>query len=118
MTQAELTAALPGLRRALGLGDEADGARLADALEAAEESILRYLNREKLPDCAQNLLVELAALKYLRGNGAEKKSVSYAEGQLSQSESYYAPAEFQEGETALLRTLAPYRRVRCREASE
>ena len=116
MTQAELTAALPGLRRALSLGDEAD-ARLADALEAAEEAILRYLNREKLPECAHSLLVELAALKYLRGTGADagQKSVSYAEGQLSQSESYYSPAEFQAGEAALLGTLAPYRQVRCRE---
>lgn len=46
MTQAELNAALAGLRRALGLGDEADTARLTDVLCAAEESILRYLNRE------------------------------------------------------------------------
>ena len=115
MMQAELTAALPGLRRALSLGDEADEARLADALEAAEETILRYLNREKLPECARSLLVELAALKYLRGTGADKKSASYAEGQLSQSESYYSPAEMQAGEAALLGTLAPYRRVRCRE---
>ena len=116
MTQAELNTALPGLSRALGLGDEADTARLADALCAAEESILRYLNREKLPDCAQSLLIELAALKYLRTDSiGARKSVSYAEGQLSQSESYYTPAELQEGEAALLRTLAPYRRVACRE---
>ena len=46
MTQAEYNAALSGLSRALGLGDEADTARLTDVLCAAEESILRYLNRE------------------------------------------------------------------------
>ena len=43
MTQAEYNAALSGLSRALGLGDEADTARLTDVLCAAEESILRYL---------------------------------------------------------------------------
>ena len=41
MTQAEYNAALSGLSRALGLGDEADTARLTDVLCAAEESILR-----------------------------------------------------------------------------
>ncbi len=66
MTQAEYNAALSGLSRALGLGDEADTARLTDVLCAAEESILRYLNREELPGCARSLLIELAALKYLR----------------------------------------------------
>ena len=118
MTQAELNAALAGLRRALGLGDEADTARLTDVLCAAEESILRYLNREKLPGCAQSLLIELAALKYLRTDSTgARKSASYTEGQLSQSESYYTSAEVLEGEAALLRTLAPYRRVACREGS-
>ena len=54
---------------------------------AAEESILRYLNREELPGCAQSLLIELAALKYLRTDSAgARKSASYTEGQLSQSE--------------------------------
>lgn len=48
MTQAEYNAALSGLSRALGLGDEADTARLTDVLCAAEESILRYLNRAML----------------------------------------------------------------------
>lgn len=116
MTQAEYNAALAGLSRALGLGDEADTARLTDVLCAAEESILRYLNREELPGCAQSLLVELAALKYLRTDSAgARKSASYTEGQLSQSESYYTSAEVLEGEAALLRTLAPYRRVACRE---
>ena len=43
--------------------------------------------------------------------------VSYTDGQLSQSESYYTSAEVLEGEAALLRTLAPYRRVACREGS-
>ena len=93
MTQAEYNAALSGLSRALGLGDEADTARLTDVLCAAEESILRYLNREELPGCARSLLIELAALKYLRTDCAEVL----------------------EGEAALLRTLAPYRRVACRE---
>ena len=114
MTQAEYNAALSGLSRALGLGDEADTARLTDVLCAAEESILRYLNREELPGCARSLLIELAALKYLRTDSAgARKSASYTEGQLSQS--YYTSAEVLEGEAALLRTLAPYRRVACRE---
>lgn len=118
MTQAEYNAALSGLSRALGLGDEADMARLTDVLCAAEESILRYLNREELPGCARSLLIELAALKYLRTDSAgARKSASYTEGQLSQSESYYTSAEVLEGEAALLRTLAPYRRVACREGS-
>ena len=83
-----------------------------------EESILRSLNREELPGCAQSLLIELAALKYLRTDSAgARKSASYTEGQLSQSESYYTSAEVLEGEAALLRTLAPYRRVACREGS-
>lgn len=117
MTQAFLEEALPRLRRSLGLGEEADDTRLEDALEAAEEEILRYLHQDQLPPCTDSLVVELAALKYLRGqNQAGVQEESYAEGQLSQSQRYYSPQEFEEGTQALLRTLAPYRRVGCKGA--
>lgn len=113
MTEELLTSALPGLRRALGLEEDDEG--LAVALELAEEEICRYLNRDSLPEGARCLLIELAALKYLRmGENRDKKSESYSEGQLSQSESYFTPEEFREGEEALLRALAPLRRVRCK----
>lgn len=49
MTQVVLEEALPRLRRALGLGEEVDDASLEDALKAAEEEILRYLNQDTLP---------------------------------------------------------------------
>lgn len=117
MMDAELlNIAQESLRRALGLAEDEGGtAALTEALAAAEEEICRYLNRDSLPKYAERLLVELAALKYLRtgGAGAGKKSESYSEGQLSQSESYLSPEELSAGEGALLRTLAPYRRVRC-----
>ena len=109
--------ALPRLRRSLGLGAEADEA-LADELEGAQEEILRYLNRPELPDYAQSLLVELAGLRYLQSRSGGRKGESYAEGQLSQSESYCTPGEFRAGADALLRTLAPYRRVGCKGAAE
>lgn len=115
-----LNTAQEKLRRALGLAEDGGGEEaLADALAAAEEEICRYLNRDGLPDYAGCLLVELAALKYLRRGEDRlgKKSESYSEGQLSQSESYLSPEELTAGETALLRTLAPYRRVKCREVS-
>ena len=108
------------LRRALGpAGVEGDEAGLRDALEAAAEEICRYLNRDSLPEYAGCLLVELAALKYLRAGQATagKKSESYSEGQISQSESYLAPEELAAGEAALLRALAPYRLVRCKEGT-
>lgn len=113
MTQAELISALPRLRRALGqLGEHTDDALLQDALETAQEKLLRYLNRDTLPGSAECLLIELAALCHLRNHpGYGRRSESYSEGQLSQSESYLTPEEFQEGEAALLRALAPYRQV-------
>lgn len=115
-----LNTAQEKLRRALGLAEDGGGEEaLADALEAAEEEICRYLNRDSLPEYAGCLLVELAALKYLRTGQDRlgKKSESYSEGQLSQSESYLSPEELAAGEAALLRTLAPYRRVKCREVA-
>ena len=117
MTQAVLEEALPRLRRALSLGAEVEDAALEDALRAAEEAILRYLNQDQLPGHTDSLLIELAALNYLRGqNCAGMQEESYAEGQLSQSQRYYSPQEFEEGAQALLRTLAPYRRVGCKGA--
>lgn len=121
MTEELLNTALPRLRRSLGLETaEGDADTLGELLERAEEDILRYLNREELPVYAGHLLVELACLKYLRAQTAAggKKSESYAEGQLSQSESYLSPEELSAGESALLRSLAPYRRVRCKGAAE
>lgn len=117
MTGEVLSIALPRLRRSLGLGAQADEL-LTAKLELAEEEILRYLNRDELPDCAQSLLVELAGLRYLQSQCGGKKGESYAEGQISQSESYYTPGEFREGVDALLRTLAPYRRVGCKGAAK
>lgn len=117
MTQVVLEEALPRLRRALGLGEEVDDASLEDALKAAEEEILRYLNQDTLPEHTDSLVIELAALKYLQGqNRAGVQEESYAEGQLSQSQRYYSPQEFEEETQALLRTLAPYRRVVCKGA--
>lgn len=117
MTQAALEEALPRLRRAMGLEQEADDAPLEDALRGAEETILRYLNQDQLPQHTDSLVIELAALNYLRcRHSAGVQEESYAEGQLSQSQRYYSPQEFEEGTQALLRTLAPYRRVGCKGA--
>ncbi len=114
MTEAELETALAVLRRSLGGAEDTADDVLTDALTAAEEEILRYLNRDELPTCADSLLIELAALRLLGGqSGAGTKSASYTEGQISQSESYFTPAELREGARALLDTLAPYRRVKC-----
>lgn len=117
MTREVLDTALPRLRRSLGLGEAGgDTDELAFFLAGAEEDILRYLNREALPECTAHLLVELAALKYQRARSAAglKKSESYSEGQISQSESYLSPGELRAGETALLQSLAPCRRVGCK----
>lgn len=116
MTAEQYTTALPRLRRSLGAGMEEEE-RLRDVLEAAEEEILRYLGEETLPEYALCLLVELAGLKYLQSGGG-KKSQSYTEGQLSQSESYYTPEEFREGTEALLRSLARRRKVQVRGAKQ
>ncbi len=114
MTQQEIESALPGLRRSLGLGEEAD-ALLTDALNAAAEEIERTLGFPYSAGFADCLLTELAALKYyaLGANAANVKSSSYSEGQLSQSTCYFTPQELQEGQQAILRSLAPFRRVRC-----
>lgn len=108
-----LNFALPRLRRSLGVGEECDGV-LSDKLELAEEEILRYLNRTELPEYAHSLLIELAGLRYLQQQSAGKKASAYAEGQISQSDTFYSAAEFSDGVDALLRTLAPYRRIKCR----
>ncbi|MBR1780545.1 MAG: hypothetical protein IJ751_03980 [Oscillospiraceae bacterium] len=115
MDQALKDIALPRLRRALGLTEGEDEQRLEDALAAAEEKICRYLLQSELPDAVDCLLVELAALVYLRtGERSALKSESYSEGQLSQSQSYLTAEELAQGEEALLRCLAPWRRVRCK----
>lgn len=116
MTAEQYATALPRLRRSLGVGMEEEE-RLRDVLEAAEEEILRYLGAQELPEYAVCLMVELAGLKYLQKNTGTK-SQSYSEGQLSQSESYYTPEEFREGTEALLRSLAPHRKVQVRGAKQ
>lgn len=117
MTAAVLEYALPRLRRSLGVGEEADEV-LTDRLESAEEEILRYLNREELPQFAMSLLVELAGLRYLQRQSGGKRATAYAEGQISQKEEYFDPESLTAGVDALLRTLAPYRRVKCREVEK
>lgn len=119
MTQELLEEALPRLRRALGLEAGADDSALEDALAAAEEQILRYLNREELPGRTGSLVVELAALKYRRGRSGEGvQEESYAEGQLSQSVRYLTGEDYAASERELLSALAPLRQVACKGAAE
>lgn len=114
MTAEMLEYTLPRLRRSLGVGDEAEEV-LIDRLEQAEEEILRYLNRTRLPDNTLGLVVELAGLRYLQQGQGSKKAAAYAEGQIRQREEFFDPVILAEGAQALLKSLAPYRRVRCRE---
>ena len=116
MTRHLLNEALTRLSVLLRLEDaDADTTLLTALLEQAESRVCCYLGRALLPDYALQTVIELATLRYYRTDTAGgKRSESYSEGELSQSESYLTPQDFAESEAALLRTLSSFRQVRTR----
>lgn len=114
MDGAVLERLLSRLRRKLGLEDADDDTTLLleDELTDAECELLLFLNRETLPPALEVKLVELAALYYRRDSQELHglKSASYAEGDVSQSESYLTGAEYQEEVDALLSSVRHWRR--------
>ena len=107
------------LVRRLGLvePDEETDLLLSDVLSDAEGEIRVYLGVGEVEEQFDGQILALAALFFQRDrrelDSSLLRSVSYTEGQLSQSESYLSPKELQGGVEEILRSLARYRRVSC-----
>jgi hypothetical protein len=85
---------------------------LEDELEDAEAELLLYLNRETLPEALYPKVQELAAL-YARRDLADNPdlcSMSYSEGDTSQSETYLTVKDYRDQEDDLLSSVAHWRR--------
>lgn len=117
MTGERLDRLYPRLLRKLGIeeADEETELLLVDELSDAESELMLYLGVEELEEQFEPKLLELAALCFQRDRRelgeSSLKSASYAEGQISQSESYLTPKEFRSGAQEILASLARYRRV-------
>lgn len=119
MTEERQEALYDRLVRRLGLTepDEDEALLLGDVLSDAEAELASYLGVDEVEERFDAKLLELAALFFRRDrqelDSAGLRSVSYSEGQLSQSESYLTPRELRAGMQEILQELARYRRVTC-----
>lgn len=117
MTETQHEKAYAKLTRKLELTEQGseDVARLEDALEEAEGTLLLYLRWDEMRDVLIAKLVELAALYYRRDaagvTSGGVKSSAYTENQISQSETYLTAADHAVAEQAILESLARYREV-------
>ena len=120
MTETQHEKAYAKLLRKLELTEQdSEGvARLEDALEEAEETLLLYLRRDEVKDALIGKLVELAALYYRRDTAGVTsggvKSSAYTENEISQSELYLTTGDYATAEQDVLAGLARYREVRMR----
>ena len=120
MTETQHEQAYAKLLRKLELTEQdSEGvARLEDALEEAEETLLLYLRRDEVKDALIGKLVELAALYYRRDTAGVTsggvKSSAYTENEISQSETYLTTGDYATAEQDVLAGLARYREVRMR----
>ncbi len=117
MTDEVMEALQERLMRKLGLEepDEDVLALLEDELLDAEAEILLELNLDELEERMQGKVVELAAV-YFRYDLAQEDGVqvrSYAEGQISESETRFTPEEYRRDVREILDSLNRYRRVSC-----
>ncbi|MCD8147094.1 MAG: hypothetical protein LUD84_07460 [Clostridiales bacterium] len=117
MTDEVMETLLEQLERKLGLDAPEDDeiALLEDELSDAEGELLLYLGIDELDSGMLHKAVELAALFYRRdvSEAEGRKSSAYSEGQVSQSDTYLGPEEYQEAVADILDSLARYRRVGC-----
>ena len=120
MTETQHEKAYAKLLRKLELTEQdSEGvARLEDALEEAEETLLLYLRRDEVKDALIGKLVELAALYYRSDTAGVTsggvKSSAYTENEISQSETYLTTGDYATAEQDVLAGLARYREVRMR----
>ena len=120
MTETQHEKAYAKLLRKLELTEQdSEGvARLEDALEEAEETLLLYLRRDEVKDALIGKLVELAALYYRRDTAGVTsggvKASAYTENEISQSETYLTTGDYATAEQDVLAGLARYREVRMR----
>ena len=95
--------------------DEEELNLLEDELGDAEAEILLELNMDTLEEQFYSKAVELAAVYYRYDLAQEGGAAEWSctEGQLSQSEKHFSPAEYQRTVQELLSSLSRYRRVSC-----
>lgn len=117
MTDERLGILLPRIQRALGLDDpDIDTLTLLeDELRDAEGELCLYLGVSELEEALLPKVTALAAVFYRRDRSlhGDVKSVSYTEGQLSQSETYLSAADYRSAVAEIEGELARYRRVTC-----
>ncbi len=118
MTEEMLSSLLPKLERVLHLEDPDEDVivLLEDELCDAEGELLLYLGVRELDEVIMPKVVELAAVFYRRDCTEHMglKSGSYAEGQLSQSETYMTAEDYRNAVQEIVSDLARYRSVSCR----
>lgn len=81
----------------------------------AQADICIHLRKEKpLPEIFEPKVLELAKLRLLKEKALDKnlKSSSYAEGELSKSETYLTPEDFEKAESKIFASLSCLRGCR------
>lgn len=118
MTEEMIEGLLPRLERKLGLKDTDEEIQLllVDELLDAEGEILMYLGRSTLEERLLGSVVALAGVFYRRdcAEHPELRSMSYTEGQLSESKTFLTAQEYRNARAEVLESLRRYRRVACR----
>lgn len=117
MTDVVMETLLSRLARKLNLEEPEEEltALLEDELSDAEGELMLYLGVDLLDQGFWPKVVELAALFYRRDcvSHPDLKSRSYAEGQVSESETYLSDQDYQSAVQELFAGLSRYRRVTC-----
>lgn len=84
----------------------------------AEADICIYLRKQKpLPEILEPKVLEVARLRLLKTKAQSEnlKSVSYSEGELSKSETYLTPEDFEKAESKVFNSLSCLRGCRIVE---
>lgn len=84
----------------------------------AEADICIYLRKNKpLPENLESKILEVARLRILKAKAqsGQLKSVSYTEGELSKTETYLTPEDFEKAESKVLDSLSCLRGCRIVE---
>lgn len=117
MTEERTGVLVERLVRKLGLEAPDDDTLnlLEDEIWDAEAEILLFLGVPELEQRMESKVVELAAVYYHTDQLElkEVESLSYTEGQMSQSERYRTPEDCRREMKNVLNSLARYRRVSC-----
>lgn len=86
-------------------------------LEAEADICIHLRKKKPLPEILEPKVLEVARLRILKAKAQSKelKSVSYSEGELSKSETYLTPEDFEKAESKVFDSLSCLRGCRIVE---